>query len=275
MIVVIEKKHMVKYKSKIMQIKCLIFLLFSTIVFSQNKAIVPTKGAIVFKKLEIISDVEKYKKSMGAMSSKMVDFQIEKELMDNLMKPSEDSIQINELKQTLKSIIEEDINQDIENKDLKYHQIFKKQLIVNYQTFNDNTYENYKIIDTYKNTLKIVDKDSITIISDNVNYQYSQDEVIEINEFREETKKINNFKCFKVILLFKPNYNEDDEFENFMNKYIHKRELWVTDKIKCTYHPIENHKEIITKYYPLEIIESNEVIEGHFINYATILFSIK
>lgn len=266
---------MVKYKSKIMQIKCLIFLLFSTIVFSQNKAIVPTKGAIVFKKLEIISDVEKYKKSMGAMSSKMVDFQIEKELMDNLMKPNVDSTEINELKQTLKSIIEEDLNQDIENKDLKYYQIFKKQLIVNYQTFNDNTYENYKIIDTYKNTLKIVDKDSITIISDNVNYQYSQDEVIEINEFREETKKINNFKCFKVILLFKPNYNEDDEFENFMNKYIHKRELWVTDKIKCTYHPIENHKEIITKYYPLEIIESNEVIEGHFINYATILFSIK
>jgi len=110
----------------------------------------------------------------------------------------DDSTQINELKQALKSIIEEDINQDIENKDLKYHQIFKKQLIVNYLTFNDYTCENYKIIDTYKNKLKTVDKDSITIISDNLNYQYSQDEVIEIKEFREETKKINDFECFKL-----------------------------------------------------------------------------
>lgn len=258
-----------------MQIKCLIFLLFSTIIFSQTKAIVPKQGTIVFKKSEIITDFEKYRKSFGVIASKMVDFQIEKELMDNLMKPSADSTQINELKQAIKFIIEEDLNQKIENKDLKYHQTFKEQLVINYITFDGDTYKNYNIIDTDKNTLKTVAEDSITLISENIPYLYNQSEIIEIKEFKDHTKMINGFQCFKVIMLFKPNYCEEGEFENFMNQYKHKRELWVTDKIKCSYHPVENHKEIITKYYPLEIIESNEAFEGNIVNYSIIEFSAK
>lgn len=135
-----------------MKVNYLVFLLFSTILLSQ-KTIVPKEGTIVFIKKDTVTDIEKYKKSFGVMASKMVDFQIEKELVDNLMKPDTDSTQINELKKALKIIIEEDLNQKIEYKELKYYQIFKDQLIINYATFNGNVFENYNLIDAHKKNI--------------------------------------------------------------------------------------------------------------------------
>lgn len=262
---------MERFKHKIMKIKYLILLLLPTILFSQNKTIVPSFGTIVFNINETITDTEKYKKSLDEMVSNIVDFQIEKELAESLMKLNADSTQINELKQTLKNLVEEDLNLKIEEKDLKYHQCFKKRLVINYTTFNNNVIENYNIINTNKKAIKIIAKDSTTIISDNIPYKYNQNEIIEITEFKDETKNINGFECFKVIMLYKPNNDENNEFECFMNQYIHKRELWVTDKIKCNYHPIIDDKEIMTKYYPLEITESNEAIKGYQKNYKAII----
>ena len=261
----------------------IICLLFSSIMFSQSKAIVPKQGAIVFKKVDTITDVEKYIISMVKLTSKMIDAQmkniIERELVENQMQLNTDSTQINEMKQVMKNMIEESVMQDIDNKaidnkDIKYHQLFKNQLVVKFQTLNDVIFENYNVINIQKNTSKTLESDSITIVSENIEYQYSKNEVLEIKEFKNETKKINGFKCFKVIMLFKPYYNEEDEFENFINQYVHKRELWVTDKIKCSYHPIENQKEIITKYYPLEITESIVGIEGQLVNFSIVSLSI-
>lgn len=126
-----------------------------------------------------------------------------------------------------------------------------------------------------KKTFKTIAKDSTSIISENIPYQYSQNEIIEINEFRDEIKTINGFKCFKIIMSFRPNSNGGDEFESFMQQYLHKRELWVTDKIKCNYHPVINDEEILSKYYPLEIVESNEIIEGFVTSYKLNTLSIK
>lgn len=257
-----------------MKVNYLVFLLFSITLFSQ-KTIVPKEGTIVFIKKDSVTDIEKYKKSFGVMASKMVDFQIEKELVDNLMKPDTDSTQITELKKALISIIEEDLNKEIENKDLKYHQIFKNHSIINYATFNGNVIENYNFIDTHKKTFKTIAKDSTSIILENIPYQYSQNEIIKINEFRDEIKTINGFKCFKIIMLFRLNSNDEDEFESFMQQYLHKKELWVTDKIKCNYHPVINDEEILSKYYPLEILESNEIIEGLVTSYKLNTLSIK
>lgn len=38
--------------------------------------------------------------------------------------------------------------------------------------------------------------------------------------------------------------------------------MWVTDKIKSLYHPIVFDKAILEKYYPLEILETQNDIRG-------------
>jgi hypothetical protein len=45
------------------------------------------------------------------------------------------------------------------------------------------------------------------------------------------------------------------------------RELWVTQEIKCNYHPVINEEEILNKYYPLEIIEYSDEIKGQKTTY--------
>jgi hypothetical protein len=40
------------------------------------------------------------------------------------------------------------------------------------------------------------------------------------------------------------------------------KELWVTENIKSLYHPVLKYKTILQKYYPLEISESIEEMNG-------------
>jgi hypothetical protein len=60
-----------------------------------------------------------------------------------------------------------------------------------------------------------------------------------------------------------------------MNQYKQIRELWVTTQINCKYHPIINEKEVLLKYYPLEIIESSEMMEGYITSYTLESLTVK
>ncbi|VXC11271.1 conserved hypothetical protein [Flavobacterium sp. 9AF] len=51
--------------------------------------------------------------------------------------------------------------------------------------------------------------------------------------------------------------------------------MWVTTQIKCNYHPVINEKDILIKYYPLEIVESFEGLEGQITTYTLDKISIK
>ena len=60
-----------------------------------------------------------------------------------------------------------------------------------------------------------------------------------LKENREIKKRIAGYDCFQILL------------ENIKNKMI--IELYVTEEIKLNYHPNFNYKEILDKYYPLNI----------------------
>jgi len=51
-------------------------------------------------------------------------------------------------------------------------------------------------------------------------------------------------------------------------------ELYVTDKIRCKYHPYFNYRSILENYYPLEIIERDNLIEGVEVQYKLIKLDI-
>ena len=80
---------------------------------------------------------------------------------------------------------------------------------------------------------------------------------------KKSKKIINGYECYKVKYEYKEN-NEDanQDYKAYAVNIIYKREMWVTDKIKSLFHPIILGKSILEKYYPLEILETQNDIKG-------------
>ena len=67
---------------------------------------------------------------------------------------------------------------------------------------------------------------------------------------------MNSFECFKIVLIVTENTkNSDEEFVGLFRDAKTIYELYVSDKIRCKYHPYFNYRSILENYYPLEIIE--------------------
>jgi len=64
--------------------------------------------------------------------------------------------------------------------------------------------------------------------------------------YKDSTKMIHNFNCYKVLII------EDYLDDNLkgLNSY---KEMYVTEDINSIYHPLQIRKELLEKYYPLEI----------------------
>lgn len=252
------------------KIAFLFVLLCSTLQAQKSKTIVPEVGTIVFKKKEIITNPEKHKKSFAEFISKMVDYQIENELNEKLVFP--DSLQIEQLKSEMKMIFLLEMDNDLDNKEeknIKHILEFKNNNIVQYITSFDEVIKDYTIINPQTQLTKKIASDSLTVLSENKPYEYSISKILQLEEFKQETKLINGYNCFKIIMKCKSNLHSDDEFNNYMNEnYILKRELWVTNQIRCNFHPVINEKDILIKYYPLEIVESFEGLEGQITTYT-------
>lgn len=90
---------------------------------------------------------------------------------------------------------------------------------------------------------------------------------LKIQELKKEKKIIKGVKCFKikvsytVVIIFDkknefPGLKVPDKIMDF------ESEMWVTEKIKSIYHPAFKIREILEKYYPLEIKEKNNSRKG-------------
>ena len=97
------------------------------------------------------------------------------------------------------------------------------------------------------------------------NYSFLKIKDLVIREYREEKKIINNINCFKVIVSY-TEINLDEDFPQINTimdeKNYNEEELWVTEDIMSIYHPAYEIKEILEKYYPLEISNKNSFMDG-------------
>lgn len=85
---------------------------------------------------------------------------------------------------------------------------------------------------------------------------------LKIKEFREEKKMLANISCFKIKCTYQIIINHEEFRTVFETEYPDEvmnveSEMWVTEKIKSIYHPVFKVREILEKYYPLEIEERN------------------
>ncbi len=127
-------------------------------------------------------------------------------------------------------------------------------------------------------------KDSSLVRDASIAFSYRPKEnyeALDVKEYREHKKTIHGYDCFKVVLEFESNYMNTlvdpleifPRSESLLSKYGDSLryktiyEIFVTDKIKCKYHPTFNIPEVLEKYYPLEVIKKNSSIEGNAIRY--------
>lgn len=263
----------------------LILAFLSMVSSAQNKVIVPKNGIISFKMQEIITDSLAYRESNKKMIKDM--FLANGKSLKNEME-TKDTLQlsqtIEELSKSADFLEEMIFNELKENKSVVM--IFYKDSI-NYHWTNDyGVIGSENIINTkafpepqtkFRAAIQKLIENNDYDYSERkeYDYYYSNNKIIEIKENKKETKKINGFDCFKVIYTFNEDgLDETDEFANFMKKYPQTREIWVTNKIKSPFHPIVREKEIIEKYYPLEIKQYSKEFKGIEEHYTITTFSL-
>ncbi|WP_026705424.1 hypothetical protein [Flavobacterium soli] len=257
----------------------LICLFIASVAYSQNSVIVPKKGKVTFGRQESITDELQYKESVKAFLSEATKSVVrEKEDMDEPIDSSkvESVLKMLNDQSTLDFLVSEFMKIE-DDMSVKFHHIYSDETIYEYvSSFDFPTKDYYLVINTKSSLIKSIDNDSITVLAENKPYEYSKDEIIRVEEFRNETKEIYGFKCFKVILEFKSgqDINEDEDFISLMNSKKQTKELWVTESIKSLYHPVLKYKAVLEKYYPLEVSEFSEVMNGHKIVYTITEFDL-
>lgn len=152
-----------------------------------------------------------------------------------------------------------------ENELLNYK--FHDSLIISYVAVNNEIRGDYRIINKNKNTFHYLAKiDSTTTYYNNTPYKYRSEKGLIINEFKNEKKIIHGIECFKIVVVAKDDLDVE-EMPEFLRNLTTEYTMYVTDRIKCSFHPVVWYKMILDKYYPLELIESSEFSKGSITKY--------
>ncbi len=242
---------------KVIRIFLLLFLI--TNAFSQNKAISPKNGIIVFKCIEVIQDAKLYETSKKEFLKSMIKgiTSSVKDERDQLGKQT-DSLKLKKLIES--GMMESLFSSVFSNNDTKFHLEYQDSIVNKGEVVKD-----LETVSLYINSKTRKFDDGFT----GGFYDYSKNKIIDVKEDRKSLKKINGFKCFKLIYSFKETSNKtEDDFSAFVSEYTTTREMWVTDEINSQFHPIVNDKIILDKYYPLEIIETFSFMKGMILMYT-------
>lgn len=99
------------------------------------------------------------------------------------------------------------------------------------------------------------------------NYAFKKIKNLHLKRIKHKSKIINGLKCIKVIVTYTeiieakkyPEFPELNRPEEYIDVSL---EMCLTKDIKTLYHPVLNIKEILEKYYPLEIEEKTNSMLG-------------
>ncbi|PTX59810.1 hypothetical protein C8N46_108123 [Kordia periserrulae] len=76
---------------------------------------------------------------------------------------------------------------------------------------------------------------------------------------KEDTKTIAGVECFKIIVSY-----DDRKFIGFNQNYVVIHEMYVTDKIKSKYNPLENNLNILNTYFPMYVKSYATGLKGRY-----------
>jgi len=235
-----------------------------------TKTMRPGQGTIIFEKQTIFTDKTKYNHSVDALCE-----QFDSELKKWVMENEEIDEAVLELhpelfKNTLKQLV---FNSRFSAEKWQYIHKFQDSLIVSFKKTANRVTGDYWVINRNRNTFYyLAKKDSATTYYQSRPYPYMDTKEFSLKEFRNDVKTIRGFPCFKVVVTIKEDAGEDapDVLNNLTKEYI----MYVTEHIQCAYHPVIRYRSVMEKYYPLEIIEREMLIEGVEIRYSLAPFNL-
>ncbi len=233
----------------------LILLLSFSNAFAQQKIIRPKRGELVFVSVNIKENKELLEQTMK---------ENQRQLVTQVLAAKEKGGEIDSA--TLKRAKGLDSIQlfglGITEDPTTYHHIYEDSLIRSYQSNNGDIIGDYTLIDQKKSTFVMqakIDRSMIYIQPEP--YVYVKNKDIAITEFRNQRKNIQGYDCFKVIYKYKID-GEDGDLPPALANEFQTTEFWVTEKIQSLFHPVCREKEILVKYFPLQIIESSPFFKG-------------
>ncbi|MCL9807687.1 hypothetical protein NAT51_19345 [Flavobacterium amniphilum] len=244
----------------------LLILLVLSNLSNAQKAIVPKSGTIVFVSKDSIFDEKNYESSL-----KEIVAELKKQVKEDFIRESiangtpEDTLKLNLLTGYNDGMY--GLLKEMSKRTSKVTHEHKGDKII--RTYESNgVRQNSLVININENHDPVIPKlkegqapnELVEATNDFLNkYTYSNNKIESIKEDKKKIRKISGYDCFKVVYVFSDAKKSDS---SFINGFKTTRELWVTDKIKSSFHPIIDDKEIITKYYPLEVLEYSSMQKG-------------
>ncbi len=155
---------------------------------------------------------------------------------------------------------------------------FKDSVIaatVKHHPLDDN--EDVTIINRSDGTYAAYVKKDSVLIQNNLRIiipRKDSDKEIHIEEYKQVRKKIMGFDCFKILVTTKRDVLQDFKMlsafgsfepkQSYLNddSFLLTREMYVTEEIQCKYHPATNLAQVLENYFPLQIIERENLIMG-------------
>jgi len=239
---------------------CLI--LSGVICYAQQTKTSPINGEIIFSSFSVIPDSSFFVKSLKESQKRLANHLFKKLGYNN------SNIDTAEILSLMGNYISPSIF--IDEKD--YHYLYKDSSIKSHQTDGSQKSRKFSIIDIQKSTITYMDVfEDDTIAIDPICFPYTSIKEENLQEFRNERRIINGYECFKVIYTYKIEFLEDeDHLEVISNNEQSTATYWVTEKIQSLFHPVCQEKNILKKYYPLEI-----AYDGPFHKGLTLIYKLK
>ena|SRR5690606_532343 len=239
-----------------------------------QNAFVPKKGTISFITQTNIYNQEEYDTSIAEFRDSFIQNlkeNIKREYKEKGLAVNEESL--NSLIEMQSQLFEPLFIEQVYSTNKSYNYKFQDSLIISYEEIDNKISGDYTIIYRESSQYNMLSKiDSTTFYLEKQSYPYrSENEIVNFMEEKTNRKTIGGYDCFKVILKVKEEMTEMDiEFQQIFQGSFKILEMYVTEDIKCSYHPIIKFSNVLEKYYPLEIIETDNLVKGINVNYQLI-----
>ncbi|WP_028889932.1 hypothetical protein [Tenacibaculum ovolyticum] len=218
-----------------------------------------TTNELVFVKQKRIIDKELFNKSKKAFLNNLRESVLKERNQKNT-----DTLLLNNLLSFLGNQFYQDYNDSIST--YMYYRV-KDSLITSYAKYKGEIIGDYDVINMRNSiTYKLAKKDSVTKYLKELYKYNSSINQLKIKEYKDSIKVINGYRCYKVEF----NDTEKLEVEGSFFKFNKSYELYVTDELKLKYHPFFRYKEILNKYYPIQIKENISLVNGAYTYYGLV-----
>ncbi|WP_299888929.1 hypothetical protein [uncultured Lacinutrix sp.] len=243
----------------------------------ESKIFFPKKGDIEFSKISSVLNEEEFNTSTEKTNAILVS-EMKQQIIDERKQLNQpiDSIELDRMLSLKTSSIGKKIFSFIYNgKKENIRHSYQDSLIIITEKINAKIIGDYRVVNRDKKTwFYLAKSDSVSKYFLNKKYEYSNDNNLKIKEFKNETKIINGFVCFKIEVEHS-NILEDIIPNTTSSVFTSTQKMFVTDKIKSKFHPVINNKIILDNYFPLEIIEESNIIKGVETKYELVKMSLK